>query len=179
METSRHFYSPLQRSKLGFFRAATQYLLPKQNPPFLVGKRNVLIGVLLSNPSIRVYFLLYSRDLSLSLSSPNLFFDSLSWKEPDSLWKRKSKLNSRRAISFWGKRRRFFENVCFLFCIFFSLNDYLFMICVWFVEEELIPFSFFALGFFILSSLGLSFCINYKLSPSDLVSSWEIYHLNR
>ncbi|KAJ8615681.1 hypothetical protein MRB53_035053 [Persea americana] len=25
----------------------------------------------------------------------------------------------------------------------------------------------------------LSFCINYKLNPSDLVSSWEIYYLNR
>ncbi|XP_058072274.1 uncharacterized protein LOC131221141 [Magnolia sinica] len=25
----------------------------------------------------------------------------------------------------------------------------------------------------------LSFCINYKLSPSDIVSSWEIYYLNR
>ncbi|KAK1295490.1 hypothetical protein QJS10_CPA16g00235 [Acorus calamus] len=25
----------------------------------------------------------------------------------------------------------------------------------------------------------LTFCINYKLSPSDLVSSWEIYYLNR
>lgn len=25
----------------------------------------------------------------------------------------------------------------------------------------------------------LTFCINYKLTPSDLVSSWEIYYLNR
>ncbi|XP_034700051.1 DNA polymerase alpha subunit B [Vitis riparia] len=25
----------------------------------------------------------------------------------------------------------------------------------------------------------LTFCINYKLSPSDLVSSWEVYYLNR
>ncbi|KAK9276274.1 hypothetical protein L1049_005805 [Liquidambar formosana] len=25
----------------------------------------------------------------------------------------------------------------------------------------------------------LTFCINYKLTPSDLVSSWEVYYLNR
>ena len=29
------------------------------------------------------------------------------------------------------------------------------------------------------SCSGLTFCINYKLSPSDLVSSWEVYYLNR
>lgn len=47
--------------------SATQYLLPKQNPPFLVGKINVLIVLLLSNPSVRVYFLLYSRDFCFDL----------------------------------------------------------------------------------------------------------------
>lgn len=31
----------------------------------------------------------------------------------------------------------------------------------------------------IFDRLGLTFCINYKLTPSDLVSSWEIYYLNR
>jgi len=29
------------------------------------------------------------------------------------------------------------------------------------------------------SFLGLTFCINYNLTPSDLVSSWEVYYLNR
>ncbi|KAL2903578.1 DNA polymerase alpha subunit B [Bienertia sinuspersici] len=29
------------------------------------------------------------------------------------------------------------------------------------------------------SVLSLTFCINYKLTPSDLVSSWEVYYLNR
>lgn len=27
--------------------------------------------------------------------------------------------------------------------------------------------------------LGVAFCINYKLKPSDIVSSWEVYYLNR
>lgn len=27
--------------------------------------------------------------------------------------------------------------------------------------------------------LGLAFCINYNLMPSDIVSSWEVYYLNR
>lgn len=35
--------------------------------------------------------------------------------------------------------------------------------------------SIFALFFF----AGLPFCINYSLKPSDLVSSWEVYYLNR
>ena len=26
---------------------------------------------------------------------------------------------------------------------------------------------------------GLAFCINYNLKPSDIVSSWEVYYLNR
>ena len=25
----------------------------------------------------------------------------------------------------------------------------------------------------------LTYCINYKMSPADLVSNWEVYYLNR
>ena len=30
-----------------------------------------------------------------------------------------------------------------------------------------------------LFALGVTFCINYSLKPSDIVSSWEVYYLNR
>lgn len=28
-------------------------------------------------------------------------------------------------------------------------------------------------------SPGLTYCINFQLSPSDLISNWEIFYLNR
>lgn len=31
----------------------------------------------------------------------------------------------------------------------------------------------------IVGDAGLAFCINYNLSPSDLVSSWDVFSLNR
>lgn len=81
-------------------------------------------------------------------------------------WKKRSEQSSRGVVSRSMKRKRFSRNVssACLFCLFY-VNGWILM----------------RRGVAILpsSALGLTFCVNYNLKPSDIVSSWEVYYLNR
>lgn len=86
-------------------------------------------------------------------------------------WKTKSEQSSPRTGSASTKRKKFSRNVSFLrFRVFRRLRNWKWVSNLYHrftYHSNCLKFS------------GLTFCIQYKLSASDLVSSWDVYSLNR